>query len=158
MSNKELTVGQSYFKYQGITGVADLLVSYFPERFQSDIVKELAIVYNRFYDQLTDEEINVLESIKSLAELSTDGNHCLRNTLEEQIKSKESLLESYISGYYSPESTKERFKALPHCLEVTLLEHGIAKDQLELNIKVLKKELEDLDKELVFDENILLFK
>jgi predicted nuclease with TOPRIM domain len=155
--SEELTIGQVYFKQEGIIGIGELL-SYFPERLQPNIIKAVAEVYNDLYNQLTVEEKDELESVRDLANRDVVvDNYSLRNNLEQNIKEKETKLESYVSGYYSIEATKDRFKSLPHCLETALIDHELQREELEADISSLREELANLDKQCNINDEVSLF-
>lgn len=149
------SIGQLWYKSEGIRGIAELL-SYFPERLQPEITQSFAELYHKFYPQLNEEEKLDVDGTDKQIYLPDDG--VILEDLLADIEEKENSLESYISGYYSPEATRERFKSQPALLENLLADHETAKETLKSDLGKLREQVLNLNNETESDENLLLFK
>ena len=149
------SIGQLWYTNQGIIGVAELL-SYFPERLQPEITQSFAELYKKFYHQLNEEEKLDVETTGKLINLP--DNDLIMKDLLSSIEKKEKLLESYISGYFSPEATRERFKSQHLLLENLLADHETAKETLMLDLAKLREKLSTLNNPPESQGAVVLFK
>ena len=118
-------------------GIADLITSSFPERLQYKINDSLISLYNSLYDELTQEEKEELENQKEF--ISPPPPPKSKEELENTLIEYNEKLESYVSGYYSPEETKKRFESMPDTLDLMLESHAMTKQAIEEYIDDIKR-------------------
>jgi len=136
------SVAQLKYFSEGTHGVADLLTTYFPERLKDNIDDSLISLYNKLYDELTQDEKEELENQKQyFSPPPSKSKEELENTLSEYNEK----LESYVSGYYSIEETKKRFESMPDTLDLMLESHAMTKQAIEEHIDDIKRFINNND-------------